>query len=125
LARFDAAVGLALAQNVRVERANAAEWLAAKLASRAGEGATLVYHSIFLQYPPRETRAAIADSIRAAGEAASPEAPLAWVRLEPEALTDGVRESVRIVLDLTTWPGAERRVLGYTDGHVRAVEAGG
>jgi hypothetical protein len=123
LARFDAAVELALASGVKVERADAAEWIAAKLAARAPEGATVVYHSIFYQYPPRETRAAIAEAIEGAGARATEAAPLAWVRLEPEALLDGVRDSVRMVIDLITWPGGERRILGYTDGHVRSVEA--
>lgn len=123
LARFDGAVDLARQAEVRVERAEASSWLAQKLAVRARDAATIVYHSIFLQYPPRETRAAIAAAIKEAGEAATPEAPLAWVRLEPEAVTDAVRDSPRMVVDLTTWPGGERRILGYTDGHVRAVAA--
>ncbi|HYD73404.1 MAG TPA: DUF2332 domain-containing protein [Candidatus Binatia bacterium] len=123
LARFDGAVELARQSHVKVERADAGEWLKQKLKARAPGAATIVYHSIFLQYPPRETRAAIVGAIREAGEAATPEAPLAWVRLEPEALTDGVRDSVRMVVDLTTWPGGERRILAYTDGHVRAVHA--
>jgi hypothetical protein len=123
LARFDGAVELARQAQVKVDRADAAEWLKEKLAARAPDAATIVYHSIFLQYPPREARAAIVAAIREAGEAASAAAPLAWVRLEPEALTDGVRDSVRMVVDLTRWPGGERRVLAYTDGHVRAVAA--
>jgi hypothetical protein len=45
------------------------------------------------------------------------------VRLEPEALTDGVRDSLRMTVDITTWPGAERRILAHTDGHVRSVFA--
>ena len=123
LARFDGACGLALEQGVRVERADAAAWIAEKLAARASDAATIVYHSVFLQYPPREARAAIIAAIEEAGVAATPEAPLAWVRLEPEAVLDGVRDSARIVLDVIAWPGGERRVLGHTDGHVRAVEA--
>lgn len=123
LARFDGAVALARQAQVKVERADAAVWLKQKLASRARDAATIVYHSIFLQYPPREARAAIVDAIQEAGKSATAEAPVAWVRLEPEALTDGVRDSVRMVVDLTTWPGGERRVLAYTDGHVRAVHA--
>ena len=43
LARFDGAVALALAAGVRVERADAAEWLAAVLPRRAGDAATVVY----------------------------------------------------------------------------------
>lgn len=123
LARFDGAVALALANDVRVERASADVWLREKLASRVGDAATLIYHSVFLQYPPREVREAIVTTIHEAGARASAEAPLAWVRLEPEAVTDGVRNGLRFVIDLHTWPGGERRVLGYTDGHARAVYA--
>jgi hypothetical protein len=123
LARFDGAVALAREAGVQVERADAAAWLTQKLAHRATDAATIVYHSIFLQYPPREAREAIANAITSAGAQATPQAPLAWVRLEPEALTDNVRDSPRMVIDITTWPGATRRIIGYTDGHVRAVYA--
>jgi len=123
LARFDGAVSLALAHDTHVERADAAAWLTHRLAARARDSATIVYHSVFLQYPPRETREAIVQAITEAGAAASASAPLAWVRLEPEAVTDGVHNGLRFVLDLTTWPGGRRRILGYTDGHVRAVYA--
>lgn len=123
LSRFDGAVALALANDTKVERADAAVWLKRKLDARVGDAATVVYHSVFLQYPPREARQTIADAIAQAGAAAKREAPLAWVRLEPEALTDNIRDSLRMVLDLTTWPSGERRILAYTDGHVRAVYA--
>jgi len=121
LARFDGAVALALAHNTKVDRADASTWVAEKLAARAGDAATIVYHSVFLQYPPPAARAAITDAIQSAGASATREAPLAWIRLEPEALTDNVRDSLRMVLDITTWPGGEREILAYTDGHVRAV----
>jgi hypothetical protein len=123
LARFDGAVALALKHDARVDRADAAEWLAQKLAARAKDAATIVYHSVFLQYPPREAREAIIAAIQSAGAAATAQTPLAWVRLEPEAVTDGVFNGLRFVIDLTTWPGGERRILGYTDGHVRAIYA--
>lgn len=123
LTRFDGAVAMALKHDVQVERADAAEWLARELAARADDAATIVYHSVFLQYPPREAREAIIAAMHAAGARATPKAPLAWVRLEPEAVTDAVANSSRFVIDLTTWPGGERRILGYTDGHVRAVYA--
>lgn len=121
LARFDGAVALARETGVQVERADAAEWLSQKLAQRATDAATIVYHSVFLQYPPREARDAIIEAIASAGARATAHAPLAWVRLEPEALTDNVRDSPRMVIDLITWPGERRRIIGYTDGHVRAV----
>ena len=122
LERFDGAVALALGAGVRVERADAAEWLAEKLPQRARDAATVVYHSIFLQYPPRETREAIAAVIESAGARATSAAPLAWLRLEPEAVLGGPLDSVRMLLDLVVWPGGEARVLAATDGHVRSVE---
>jgi len=123
IARFEGAVALARANDVRVERADAAEWIAAKLAQRADDAATIVYHSVFLQYPPRDARAAIVAAIESAGAKATARAPLAWVRLEPEGLFGGEINSARMVFDLVTWPGGARRILGYADGHVRRVDA--
>jgi hypothetical protein len=123
LARFDAAAALAAESGGRVERADAAEWLAQRLQQRPNDAATLIYHSVFFQYPTRATRAAITANIEAAGARARPEAPLGWLRLEPEALLTGQTDSLRFLVELITWPGAERRVLAITDGHVRAVEA--
>jgi hypothetical protein len=122
LARFDGAVALALGSGARVERADAAEWLAERLPQRARDAATVVYHSIFLQYPTHETREAIAAAIESAGASATRDAPLAWLRLEPEAVLGGPLDSTRMLVDLTVWPGGERRVLAVTDGHVRRVE---
>jgi hypothetical protein len=121
LARFDAAVALALASDVRVERADAGAWLEERLARRAPDALTVVYHSVFYQYPPRATRARIAATLDAAGRGAP--APLAWLRLEPEAALGGPLDSARFLVDLVTWPGPERRTLAVTDGHVRFVDA--
>lgn len=121
LVRFDAAAALAIAQDVRVERADAAEWLEARLPRRSPDALTVVYHSVFYQYPRRETRRRIARAIERAGEDGP--APLAWLRLEPEAVLDGPRDSVRFVVDLVTWPGGERRTLAATDGHGNFVQS--
>jgi hypothetical protein len=121
LRRFDAAADLAVATGIKVERADAAIWLAERLAKRPAQRATIVYHSVFLQYPPRATRAAIAAAIETAGASATEECPLGWLRLEPEALLTGPVESIRFLVELITWPGGERRVLAITDGHAREV----
>jgi hypothetical protein len=119
LERFDAAAELALANGVQVERADAAEWLERRLPERDPHALTVVYHSVFFQYPPRETRERIASAIERAGEAGP--APLAWLRVEPEAALGGPRDSIRFLVDLVTWPGGERRSLAATDGHVRSI----
>lgn len=73
LARFDAAADFAIATGQKVERADAAEWLERRFATRAGDAATIVYHSVFLQYPPPPVRDAISAAIEAAGSSATPE----------------------------------------------------
>jgi len=81
---------------------------------------TVVYHSVFFQYPPQETRRRIRAAIERAGETSA--APLAWLRLEPEAALGGPPKSLRFLVDVVTWPGGVRRTLAETDGHARFVE---
>ena len=121
LARFDAAVAIALENDVRVERADAADWLETRLARRASDAVTLVYHSVFLQYPTRRDARAHRGGPAAGGRGFARAARLA--ALEPEAVLGGPRDSVRFLVDVITWPGAERRTLALTDGHVRFVAA--
>ena len=121
LARFDAAAQMAVDAGATVERADAGDWLRERLARRAHDGVTVVYHSIFYQYPPPQTRQRIADIIAEAGMAGP--APLVWLRLEPEAFFGGPRDSVRIFVDMASWPGGATRILAETDGHVRYVQS--
>jgi hypothetical protein len=123
LARFDAAADLAVATGQKVERASAAEWLETRLSARATDAATIIYHSVFFQYPPRPVRQAITAAIETAGATATPEAPVAWLRLEPAPLLGGPKDSMQFWVDLITWPGRVRRLLAITDGHARSVEA--
>ena len=125
LARFDAAADLAVQTEVRVDRADAAQWVSERLSDRPEGIATVVYHSVFLQYPRRSIREGIRAAIEKAGARATPDAPLVWLRLEPEAVLGGPRDSPRIVLDMLRWPGGTRRLLALTDGHATAVEAVG
>lgn len=122
LARFDGAVALALAQDVRVDTASADVWLADKLTQRLPGACAVVYHSVFYQYPPPAVREAIKDAIHAAGACATPEAPLAWLRFEPEALWQSTDMPTRFVVDMITWPGEARTILASADPHGRMVE---
>lgn len=123
LERLDAAISLARDTGINLEKADAAEWLAAKLSARPSQGLTVVFHSVFLIYPPRETIAAIMSMIAAAGAAATAEAPIAWLCYESEALFGGNRTSPMMMTRLQTWPGGQERVLNRSDGHVTKVVA--
>lgn len=69
-----------------------------------------MFHSVFFQDPPRQTRARIIKAaLQRAG--ASSDAPLDWLRPEPEVVLGGPPDSVRFLVDLVTWRGAERPTL--------------
>ncbi len=122
--RLEDAIALAASSDTRVEKADAAEWTARQLTGDLPEGTTVVYHSIFYQYPPKETRAAIADAIEAAGTHATAERRLAWVRLEPDSVLGATSPPVRFVVDVIVWDAAGRTriVLAEADPHGRTLK---
>jgi hypothetical protein len=96
-----------------VERASAPDWLAARLGVATPEVATVVYHSIVLQYLDQPSRDRLHDVLATAGARASADAPLAWLRMEP----GGEQAEVR----LTMWPGGAERLVAATSFHGRDV----
>ncbi|MEM1391148.1 MAG: DUF2332 domain-containing protein, partial [Pseudomonadota bacterium] len=124
LARLEAAMTLALEAGTQVEQADAADWLERKLATRPTSGTTVVFHSVFLHYPPAAVRAKITDLIAAAGDQATLERPLAWLCMEPDSVFEDDNPRLGIFrVQLQTWPSGEAQTLGYTDGHVTYFEA--
>ncbi len=122
LTRLDAAIRLAQDCETIVEPADAVEWIAKRLANRPGSGVTVIYHSVFLIYPPREVIARIMQIIREAGATATEAAPLAWLSYESEALFGGDRTSPKMRARLETWPGGTVETYAESDGHVTYVD---
>ena len=123
LARLDAAIDLAIDHDTQIDEADAETWLTEKLARRAPSGLTVIYHSIFLIYPPKEQIARIMALIENAGAEATDKAPLAWLCYESEALFGGDRGTPNMYTRLQTWPGGEVQMLAKSDGHVTRVES--
>ena len=125
LNRFDAAADIAIERGTKVEKADAADWLKDELANRPDNAVTVIFHSVFFQYPPLDVRQDIIGQIETAGGAASPTAPVCWLRYEPGNLWDRstVLNANNMVCDLRIWPGDEHITLARSDGHVRKVEA--
>ncbi len=116
LAQLDAALGIAAADPPRLDRADAADWLEAKLPLEPEPGvARVVLHSVAFHYFPDDTKKRVAAHIEAAGARATAEGPLAWLRYE-EQKGDG-----HFSLRLRTWPGGEE-LLAWTHPHGRSVE---
>jgi hypothetical protein len=110
LARLRAAIELARAQPHTVRQADAAPWAEQQLAAAAGGVVTVLVHSIVWQYLGDASRERIRAALARAGEQATRDAPLAWLRLEPSAAAGPQ-------LKLTLWPGGERRVLADAHPH--------
>ncbi len=113
IARMRAALEVARTEPVTLERDSAAPWAGRRLAEPAPGQATVVYHSIVSQYLSDAEREALFDTIRTAGERATPKAPLAWLRMEPA--------DDRADLELTLWPGGEERHLARVGYHGNPV----
>ena len=123
LTRLDAAMRLAVENNIQVEKENAADWLEDKLMSRRTDGLTIVFHSVYLIYPPRDEIERTMQLITGAGQQATERNPLAWVCYESEALFGGDRSSPKMLARLQYWPGGDARFLNTSDGHVTRIEA--
>jgi hypothetical protein len=83
----------------------------------------VVYHSVFLQYPPAEVREAIAVAIEAAGERTTSLKQLARVSFEPESVVGGPHGSARYVLHVTRWKDGQSSdaTLADVDPHGRTL----
>ncbi len=109
-----AALEVASELPVQINGEPAAPWTKRMLADSTPGQATVLYHSIVSQYLSDEERGAFHDNVQVAGERATKEAPLAWLRMEP----GGERADVH----LTTWPGGETSHLARVGYHGSPVE---
>lgn len=115
LARLDGALEITRHVPATVDEASVASWLPARLAEPAPGMVTVVFHSVVEEYLDVRARAVLHDTVREAGERATSDAPLAWLRLEP------VSRLRHHGVHLTTWPGGDDggppRLLAICGGH--------
>lgn len=121
LVRLEAALDVARAHAVPVERADAADWLERRLGSRRAGATTVVYQSIVDQYLSADVRARIVAVLEAVGATATPAAPLAWVRIEPPAEAEAADDPDHGLAEIRvrTWPSGVDRVVGRAGYHGR------
>jgi len=110
--RLAAAIRIAEMHPPRIDRADAAEWIEARLAEPQAAGVTrAVFHSIVLQYLPPDGRERVHGAIEDAGRHATAERPLAHIAFE----WDTARNCAG--LTLTLWPGGSVRRLADCQAH--------
>ena len=119
-ARLRAAVARVAAQRAAgappVVARHAGAFVREQLGARRRGEALVLMHSVVWQYIDAPGRADIAAAMHAAGAAATAEAPLAWLRMEPPQPGFGVE------LRLRTWPGGGDRLLARAHPHGSEVE---
>lgn len=113
LARVKLAIGMMRERGVDLVKADAADWIEARLAEPQAAGTTRVLmHSVVWQYLPEATADRIRAAMKAAGARATTERPLGWVMMEPD------RAFGQQVIRVRSWPGnGEAQVLATAHAH--------
>ena len=112
--RLRGALEIAAQQPVTVEALPASEFLRRELATTVAATTTVVWHSVVRQYLAPEERAEVDALIAVAGERATSDAPLVRLSLEPSKQT---ASTFRFLVELTSWPGGDSRLLAECLGH--------
>ncbi|MFN3664338.1 DUF2332 domain-containing protein [Yoonia sp.] len=98
-----------------ITKGDAVDWLADQLTHTPGQ-LHLIYTTIAWQYFPQDRQDAGLAAIRAAGQTARDDAPLAWFGMEPDGHGNGAALTLRL------WPGDLSFAMGRADFHGRWVQ---
>lgn len=110
---LDGALEVARRVPAAVTAASAADWLADRLDCPVPGVATVVFHSIVMQYLREAERLAVEELFEEVGRRASVAAPLARLAMEPAGELADVR--------LRLWPGGRERLVAQAGYHGRPV----
>ncbi len=116
LARLRGAVAIAKDLGTRVLPESADVFVEKALDGLASNAVSVIAHTVMWQYMPEDMRARIESTIRQAGEEASEESPVAWLRLEPIDVKGPPS------LRLNLWPGGETQDLAIAHPHGASVK---
>jgi hypothetical protein len=106
------ALNVAAKVPVPLDKRSLVDWLPERIGPVPGL-ATVVFHSIVMQYLAKDDRYAFEAVVRQAGEEATADAPLAWLRLEPKGGEFHVR--------LNRWPGGDEHHMATATAHGQNV----
>ncbi|TCL08759.1 hypothetical protein BXY66_0797 [Shimia isoporae] len=113
IARTRAAIAL---QDAPLDKGDAIDWLATRLAAPAEGHIHLIYHTVAWQYFPADVQERGTRLITSAGSRATESAPLAWLSYEADNQAPGAALTLRI------WPQNTTLSLGRADFHGRWVD---
>jgi hypothetical protein len=113
LDRLRGAVRLAAEQPVAVRRQPASDFLAG-VEPRQG-ATTVLWHSVMWQYLPADEKQAVETRIQELAAAATDEAPVVRLSLEPTRTQEGDRHEFLVAMQV--WPAGDHRVVGVAEPH--------
>ncbi|WCM25765.1 DUF2332 family protein [Sphingomonas sp. QA11] len=118
--RLKTAIAMLRDRPVRLERADAADWIEARLAEPQAEGVTRVLmHSVVWQYLPEQVAERIRVTMKTAGARAAVDCPLGWVMMEPD------RALAHQVIRVRSWPGdGAWQTVATSHAHAAWIDAG-
>ena len=118
--RLTRAIAMQRTKPVDLVRADAADWIEARLAEPQAAGVTRVLmHSVVWQYLPEAVADRVRTAMNAAGAAATAERPLGWVMMEPD------RNLGKQVVRVKSWPGHDDwQVLATAHAHGTWIRSG-
>lgn len=106
MTRMDAAIAMAQRAPPDLVKMDAGDFVEERLAQPQEEGVTrALFHTVMWQYLPQATRDRITAAMEDAGQKATAQKPLAWIRLETN------RETFKHELSVRYWPGGEEWTL--------------
>ncbi len=115
LSRLRAAMAVARAhmanEGVTVRAQRAADFVRDQLALRPAQSVWVLMHSVVWQYIPAAEQSSILQQVEQAGQAATADAPIAWLRMEP------LKADLRVELRCRIWPGGHDELLAVCHPH--------
>ncbi|MDQ1385431.1 MAG: hypothetical protein QOG65_2810 [Actinomycetota bacterium] len=115
LDRLRRALEIARAVPAGVDVQSADEWVDRRVVT-VPDTATVLMHSVMWQYMPDAVQNRITATLAERGAAATDDAPLALVSMEPGP------QAIAMDLSVTLWPGGDREVLAHCGGHGPPIE---
>jgi hypothetical protein len=117
IARLISACATASKVAFSLDEASAGVWLEEQLSQPHAGTVTVIFHSVVWQYLSHEEQSHVKTLIDEAGHRATNEAPVAWLRMEPEKGAGAGKPEVR----LKVYPGPGEVVLATSSYHSPAV----
>jgi hypothetical protein len=102
-----------------IDEADGGDWLAEQLAQPRPGVATVVFHSTMVDHSSQSSLAGMGQALLRAAEAATPQAPLAWLRFESPQGWQSLQKMPRYEARLNLWPGGVDRLVATADTNGR------